>query len=66
MKKVRKVEIIFHGYGTKTIIELEELDAMLDKDYFDNLSHTIDLKGKISGIKYFDRKYLSKLKRKRK
>jgi len=29
-KKVRKVELIFYGYGTKQVLDLEDLDLQVD------------------------------------
>ncbi len=57
MNKIRKIELICYGYGTRTIYELDSIDLAIDRNNKD-----FNLRGKILKIKHIGKKYLKKLK----
>ena len=54
--KVRKIAIIFYGYGTRTVIEMEKADFDIMPD--------IKLTGKMHSIEYYGKKFIKSFRRK--
>ena len=69
-QKTRKIELIFYGYGTRQILELDKIDMHVNYPEEGgkltlpktNKETSLTLEGNIIKIKYIGKKYLRKLK----
>jgi len=62
-KKIRKIALIFYGYGIRQIVELDKVDIKGNYPSPEE-GNSFELKGIIDKIVYIDRKHLKKLNKK--
>ena len=62
VKKIRKIELTFYGYGTRDIIELKNIDMNI---FTTPTKTSFTISGEMGKVELVTKKYLKKWKKKR-